>query len=205
MREGIEGDLRRVHLRIRHGLGVEQTDRLRSEFLDSRCPGAGHGLVGRDVDAFDADGIVDGLQRHHHLNGRTVRIRDDVGGQPVRDAMAVDLRHDKRNSVVHAELRGVVDHHRPGVRGPGRMVGRDGTAGRKQRDLRVGEVEIIEDLHRARLAPDLEALAGRTLAGQEAHVVDRESAFVEDFPHGFAHRACGAGDRNVQLLHGIVT
>ena len=81
------------------------------------------------------------------------------------------------------------------------MIGRDGAARGKQRDLRVGEVEVVEYLHRARLARHLEPLARRPLAGQQVDVVDGEVAFVEDFTHGFADSARGADDRNVQLFH----
>ena len=54
---------------MHRSLAAEERRRLHRELLHGPAPGAGDGLIGRDVDAFDAGDVVQGLERHHHLNG----------------------------------------------------------------------------------------------------------------------------------------
>ena len=171
------------------------------QLFDARRPGAGHGLVGRDVDPLDPHRVVDGLQSHHHLNGRAVRVGDEVGRQAVGDPVAVHFRHHEGDAVVHAELRRVVDHDRAGIGSARGVVGGNAAACGEQRHLRVGEIEVVEHLHGARPAADLEALARGPLAGEQANVVDRKRPLVENLAHGLADCAGGADDRDVQFLH----
>ena len=51
---------------------------LAAEFLQRRAAAAGHRLVGRHVDALDADRAMDRRQRDQHLHGRAVRVGDDA-------------------------------------------------------------------------------------------------------------------------------
>jgi hypothetical protein len=57
------------------------------------------------------------------------------------ERVGVDLGDDQRHVLVHAPLRGVVDHDRAGVRELGRPLGADRRAGREER-----EVEALDRL-----------------------------------------------------------
>ncbi len=95
------------------------------QLLDSLFAGAGNRLVGTDINAFDADGIMDRLQRHHHLDGGAVGVGDDAPVGILGDGIGVDLRHHQRDVIVIAELGGVVDNDATGRRRLGRIDGRD--------------------------------------------------------------------------------
>ena len=69
LRHAVEGDLLRYHLRSHRCLAAKQRRRLHRELLHGPAARTGDGLIGRDVDAFDAGDVVQGLHRHHHLNG----------------------------------------------------------------------------------------------------------------------------------------
>ena len=198
---GIEGDLRRMDRAIVERLGVQQIGGLAGQFGDAGGAGAGDRLIGGDVDALDARRIVNGLERHRHLNGRTVGIGDDVGADAVGDALVVHLGNHQRDAVVHAELGSVVDHHGTGLGGARRVLAGDRPAGGEQGDLRVGEIEVVQRLHGNELVAHLQALAGGAFARQERHGVVGEAPLVEDFAHRFAHRAGGADDGDIRLFH----
>ena len=73
----IEGDLLRRTNGL-HGLRVQQLGSLRRQCFHGAPARAGHRLVGRHVDAGDADSIVDRLQRHDHLDRGAVGVGNDV-------------------------------------------------------------------------------------------------------------------------------
>ena len=110
--QDVERDLVRVDggldiALVEHGLG------LRVQLLDRFLPGARSGLVGGHDHALDSDRIEDRLERHHHLHGGAVGVRDDalVAFQRV----AVDFGHDQRDVGLHAPGARVVHDHTAGV------------------------------------------------------------------------------------------
>jgi len=66
---------------------------------------------------------------------------------PFGDRLGVDLGHDQRHVGLHAEARGVVDHHRPGLGCARRELRRHLGAGRGQHDIDAVEVVGFEVLH----------------------------------------------------------
>ncbi len=48
------------------------------EFIHRFAAAARYGLIGCNIDALDARGIVKGLESHQHLHGRAIGIGDDV-------------------------------------------------------------------------------------------------------------------------------
>ena len=195
---GVEGDLHRHDLRLNR-LAVQQLGGLPGQFPQAAGAGAGDRLIGGDVDALDAHGVVDGLQRHHHLNGGAVGVGDDFAVAEAFDALRVHLRHHQGHIVLKAELGGVVDDHAAGRRRLGREFGGQRPAGGKQADPRLGEVELVKALHPHRLAPKLQALAFRALAGQQEQPVHGKVPLLKNLQQGLSDRARGPGDGHVDL------
>jgi hypothetical protein len=183
----------------RDGLGVEQGG-LHRQFLDGLLAGAGHRLVGADVDAGDADGIVDRLERDQHLDRRAVRVGDDAAVLVLGDRLRIDLRHHQRDVVVVAELRGVVDHHAAGRRRLGRVHRRHRGARREQADLHLREIELGEVLDHQHAITELHPAARGTAAGHGIDLADREFALREDLQHGLADRTRRTHHRHIVLL-----
>ena len=138
-----------------------------------------------------------GFNATHHLDRGTVRIGDDVTVAVFTEPVQVDFRHDQRDVLVTAELRGVVDHHAAGRRRPGREFGRHVPAGGKQPDPGLFEIEGIQALdgHGPALKPV--ALALGAFARQQEQAVDRETALPENLEHCLAYSPRGAGDGHV--------
>ena len=59
--------------------------------------------------AADMTQTLDGLQRHNHLNRRTIWVSDDVP-RSYQGVRGVHLRHHQRHIVVHTKSRGVIYH-----------------------------------------------------------------------------------------------
>ena len=76
------------------------------ELIHALLAAAAHALVGGDDDALDAVSLLEGSQRHEHLDGRAVRVRDDVviGTQDV----TVDFGDDQFLGRVHAPVGRIV-------------------------------------------------------------------------------------------------
>ena len=89
------------------------------------------GRVLRD-DALDAVGLVEGSQGHEHLDGGTVRVRDDVvvGAEDV----TVDFRDDELLGRVHAPVGGIVHDAAADGREFRGQFARGGAAGAENRD-----------------------------------------------------------------------
>src|SRR4029079_13347524 len=100
-------------------------DTLPRQLFDGFAPRAGYGLIGRDVDALDAHGIVDRLQHDQHLDGRAIRVRDDAARLVLGDRMRVHFGHDERDVVLIAKLGSVVDYDAAGRGGLRRELTRD--------------------------------------------------------------------------------
>ena len=151
-------------------------------------PGAGDRLVSGDHHTLDLPLVVQRLQRHHHLDGRAIRIGDDPALGELPQVVRVHLRHHQRHVGVHAELAGVVDHHAAGLGCARRMHGRHRRAGREQPDVPAREVERVEVLHlEHRLLAERDLRAGRA-AGSDARPPRRPGTCVRRVPSAFRAR-----------------
>ena len=126
----------------------ENGTRLSEQFVHCFFASAGNGLIGTDDNALDGSEIMQGLKRDQHLNGGTIRVRDDVALGVARNRFGVDFGHDQRNIGIHTEMRGVVDHDAARLaRARGKFFGNFGTGGR-QADIHALKVEFCEILNR---------------------------------------------------------
>ena len=196
VRDHVERDLHRIHLRLDR-LEVEQARGLLAQFLQRAPAGAGHGLVGRDVQALDADGAVDRRERDQHLHGRAVGVGDDPARALPR-GLRIDFAHHQRHVIVVAEGRGVVDHHRARGGEFRRVFLRDRSARGEQRDIDAGRIEGRQVLHDDVAIAELHLATGRALARQRHQFADRELAFRQHRQHHLAHRAGGADDCDLE-------
>ena len=117
--------------------------------------------------------------------------------------MQVHLGHDQRNIVVETEPGRIVDHHRPRRGRPRRVLGADGATGRKQPDLDVLEIKVVEHLDPVELAAVLQTFAGGPRACEQHQPIYRKAALLQEFPHRLAHGPRGAGDGYVDFFHAI--
>ena len=73
----VKGYLMRIDLLLDLLLFVDGQD-LALQFLDGLLSGTGDRLIGGDDDPLDPRRVVERFQDDHHLDGGTVRVRDDV-------------------------------------------------------------------------------------------------------------------------------
>src|SRR6185312_2204394 len=173
------------------------------QLLDAAASGARYRLVGSDVDALYADRIVDGFQRHHHLDGAAVGVGDDVARLVSGKRCGVHLRHHQGHIVVIAEARGVVDDDAARGAGLGRIFLRDGGTGGEEADLRLPEVEVAELAHRELAVAEAHLAARRAFAGERIDLAHRELALGQDLQHGFAHGTGRTYHGNIESLHSV--
>jgi hypothetical protein len=140
---------------------------------------------------------MDRRERDEHLHRRAVRVGDDAVLLVAGDRVRIDLGDDQRNVVAIAELRGVVDDDRAGLRRARRVLARDRRAGGEERDVDAVEIVIGEILHRDLAVAERHLAARRALARQRHEFADREIAFLEDRQHHLADRAGRADHRHV--------
>ena len=179
---------------------IELVGSLAPQFLHRLPPGAGHGLVGGDIDSTDTRLAMDRRQCDDHLDGRAIRVGDDARVRGIverRQCVGVHFRHDQRHLRVHPEMRGVVDDHCPGGRGTRRMGRRYRAAGREEREIDPGEIEPVEHLHAQSPVAVGDLLACRPRAGQRHQPADRKTALDEQLQQHFADGAGGADHGDV--------
>jgi hypothetical protein len=68
------------------------------QLVHALLAGARHGLIGRHHHPLDPRAVVQRLQRHHHLRGRAVGVRDDVLVLVAIDRVGIHLGHDQRDA-----------------------------------------------------------------------------------------------------------
>ena len=90
VRQHVEGDAVGIHLVFRVA-GVEKVAHLAFQFLNAFLARAGHGLIGGNHHAFDVCRVVQGLERHNHLDGGTIGIGDDA--LMLFQGLRIDFRH----------------------------------------------------------------------------------------------------------------
>ena len=195
MGNDVEGDLLGEFRLVRAAAGIDVA-RLLEQLVHARLAGAGDRLVGRDRDPPNPRHIVQRLERDDELDGRTVRVGDDVApfvpGHVAGQDVAVHLRHHQRHISVHAELAGVVDDEAAGRAGFRRIALRDLGAGRRKGDVDIREIERREVLHLQRPAVEVDRVAFRARRRQRNHLVGRKLPFgqqVQHFPADIAGRA----------------
>ncbi len=137
------------------------------QFLHRGRASARGRLVGRDDQALDGVQLVNRPQRRDRDDGRAVRVRDDPG--MIRHRFRIDLRHDERDRLVHAEGRGVVDHHSALRHRDGPELLRRGATRREERQVHAIERLLGELRDRHRLAGKRQLLARRTRRCERAN------------------------------------
>ena len=150
-------------------------------------------FVGRAIPERGVQGQVDAVLCIIHddigFSATTIWMVEQLGlammlrSRKPASASAVDLGHDQRHVLVHAELRGVVDHHAAGRRGARRMhLGHRG-AGREQAEVEALEVEVLE--RRCTLStwssPKLTSLPAEPSEASATTSSDRKLPLGEDF------------------------
>ena len=114
----------------------------------------------------------------------------------------VDLRHDQRHAVLHAEGRRVVDHDAARRFGRRRELPAARAAGREECDVAALERFVLQLLDLVGLAVELELLAHRAGRGEEPQRGDRETPPLEDAEDLHSDCAGSADDRDVPGVHG---
>ncbi len=180
-RLALDENAARLALQLGHALGAR----------------AAGGLVGRDDDALDAEGLTQRLQRDHEDRRRAVRIGDEA---VVADRVGIHLGHHQRHVGLQAEGGGVV-HHRHALGG-------------QRARMRLGEIARDGEQREIEMAGGLEAIgldgnlaegrnlfrAGATRRGEELELRHREAPLREHFHNFLTDRARGAdhADPHVQ-------
>ena len=171
----VEGDLTRIDLlydRLARGDGVD----LLLEFGNALCAAAGNGLVGRGDDRFQAEGTVQGRERHEGNDGGAVRIRDDavrmiLGGE------GIDFGDDKRYASIHAEGGGVIDHHTTCGCGGRAEFFRDGATSAEESDVDACEAVMRKFLHGDLLTAEGERFSDGACGGEQGELFHGKVAF----------------------------
>ena len=146
---------------------------------------ARNGLICRDNDPLDLGVIMQRLKRDHHLDGRTIRVRND----PLVPfhILRVDLRNNERHSLIHAELAGVVNDNRARPGRDRRPDLADIRARRAQDHINALEHIFTEGQQRQAVH-----LALRAARRNKAQFFDREIALLDDVIHAMPDSRTGS-------------
>ena len=124
------------------------------------------------VPFIDANRVIQGFEREHHLNRRAIRVCDDAGTE--RDEVAVDLWDDKRPFGIAAERGCVVNHEAAGLKNARRKRLAHGFAGTEKRNIDTPEVERIRFLD-CQIAPRrIQRLARAAARCQKVKLANRK-------------------------------
>ena len=143
---------------------------------------------------FDRRAVVQRLERHNHLRGRTVRVRDDVFLGIAQHSLWVHLWHDQRHVRIIAIERRVIDDNTAGRCSLRRVFLGRVRANREQSNIPSREVERIKVQRREGFLAKADFGAERFAARKHGNLIDRELALVQNIQHFAAHIACGAYD-----------
>ena len=210
MRDGIEGDLVRIHVRLAVQLrGVPGTVFTRpfaglvGQLFNGLRTRARHGLVTGGKDALHTKRLMQRIQRHQRDGRGAVRIGDDAF--VVLHIRSVDFRHHQRDVRVLAEEGGIVHHHGTGFHRMRGKVTRDATTRAEQRDVDALEGIRGQLLNGDVRAFELQLLPGAACGGKEGKLADGKLALFQAADHLRAHSACGSDDGDIlQGAHGIL-
>jgi len=135
--------------------------------------------------------LLDGLQHDNHHDRRAVRIGNDTTWA-VQRIFSVDLRHDQRHIIVHAEGAGVVDHHSPIFRyRVCKLLTRSGT-GRGKGDIHTFKIIVVlQQFHLIVLTLEIIKASGTTCRAEQHKVIHGEITLSENAQELLSHSAAG--------------
>ena len=164
------------------------------EFGHRLRPCAAGRLVGGHVHAADVRHALDGLQRHHHLNGGAVGVGDDAA-RSVERVASVDFGHDQRYVGLHAEGARIVDHQRS-VAGdrPGEFA-RRARSGRREGNVHAAEVVVVsQQLDGDGFPAEHIGLSGAAFRSEQQQFVHRQGTLFENAQELLTYGAARADD-----------
>ncbi len=165
------------------------------ELVHGLGAGARGGLVGRGDHPLEARRGVQRRERHGR-DGRAAVGVGDHAPMPERPR-AVHFRNHQGRRLVHAEGRGVVDHHRARPHRPRREAAGDLRVGGEQHEVQPHERLIGEGLQHDPLAPEGKDAPRRPLGGEQPEARSGEIALLQTGDHLAPDRAGGADDRDI--------
>ncbi len=164
------------------------------QFLHRFFTATGNRLVGRHHNPFDRRAVMQRFQRHNHLCGRTIRVRDDVFLRVPVDIIGVHLWHNQRNLRVIPIKRRIIDNHTANFRRLWRvLLGCLGTHG-KQRHIPTRKIKRIQISRLQRLLAERNFRTQRATRCKHCDLFNGELSFIQDVQHFTAHIASGAND-----------
>ena len=121
---------------------VNQLFVLFQQFVHGSSARARCRLIRGHVNAFDVRDILNGFQRHNHLNGSAIGIGNNVP-RTVQCVFGIYFGHHQRNIVVHAERARIV-YHNGSVFGNGiGKLQRCSSAGRNKSNVNSLEIVVM--------------------------------------------------------------
>ncbi len=143
------------------------------------------------------------LQRHNHLGGRTVRVRDDHLFLIAKHRIGIHLWHDQWHIRIIAVKAGVIDHHTARSRRLGRInLGRIRADGKK-RHIPTGEIKGIKIFAFQGLVAKTDFCSHGFTRRKRHNLIHREFPLSEDIQHFAAHVARGPNDSDSIAHHGL--
>ncbi len=138
---------------------------------------------------------MDRLQNHHHLNGRTIRIGNNILFGILADGMGIHLRNHQGNLGIHAEGTCVVNDDTPLPCGNGSELFANGSTSGKKPDLNTFERVLVQNLDTHILSIKLEALTRASFGCQQLDLLDRKFSLLQNANHLISYGA-GSSDHS---------
>ncbi len=186
VRQCVKRNLVGIHVRLyrppfQAGFG------LLMQFFHRLDPGTGDRLVCGNHKSFDLIFGVDGMERHHHLDGGTVGVGNDVFVPKQSHRIRIHFGYHKRHFRVHAPCAGVVHHHTPGFRCDRGKRFTDISACGKQGQVIAFERILFHLFNRYPLPGKGQFGSGRPARGQQSDIVDGKILLFQAGEHLLAH------------------
>ena len=173
------------------------------EVVVARDARAGDRLIGGIDYALDAEGVIEGFERDHRLDGGAIGVGDDAG-IPFH-VLGVDLGDYEGNVVVHTPLTAVVNHNGARLHEYGGELRRSARACREEGEIHLAfqrhHVLLCELDDGVGLAHEVYLFARASRGREEIVVLDGELPFGEHFQKLVAHHAGGADYGDVKFFH----
>ena len=196
MRNHVEGDLLRINAWGNFLTWNEHSLGLVPQLIHCIFACARHRLVGGHHNTLDPRAVMKRLQRHDHLGGGTIGVRDNVLLRIALNRLRVHLRDNQRHIRIIAIERGVIDHDTT-LRCRKRCIGFCGFRPNSEKcDIPAFEIECIEILGLESLVTKTAFRAKRFTRGKHGDLVNGELTFVQNVEHFAAHIARGADNDN---------
>ena len=144
------------------------------------------------------------LEGDDHLNGRAIRIRDDVPLGVTIERLRVHFRHDQRHVGIHPEMRRIVDHNTSGGGRPRGVFSGYRAPRREEAEVSAFEIKVIQCLHGENVVFAVRHfLTDRRFGRERNNFIRRKIPFMQDIQDFAAHIPCGACDGNF-VTHGSI-